>query len=315
MQLNLPQRRPLKKIEVGQQRVPIEQIIAVMGESPVARGIDTAAASIGDALSKRAEYRRQGELLARKEQLARDEKDAGNFNPDQTGAIASGDLKLLPGVFPRGVPPQAATLASTIANRGEVRKDADARIQNLEAERRRMDEDREFKRRERRSSERTNIVSKFTADPAVRKHQTALESAGMIAELANSGNPIAAGAIPTYMARASGEVGALSEADKAPFGGSQAILSRLEAAVTQKAAGKLTPDNQAFINQLSGIMAKRAKANMKSLARTRAKQYGKASDFLNEDEIYSTLYTDDDDSGESADQRKARLLQELQGAR
>ena len=281
----------------------------------MARGIESASASIGDALSKRAELRRQGELLARKEELARQEKDAGNFNPDQTGAIASGDLKLLPGVFPRGVPPQAATLASTIANRGEVRKDADARIQNLEAERRRMDDEREFKRRERRSSERTNIVSKFTADPQVRKYQQAMDSAATISELANSGNPIAAGAIPTFMARASGEVGNLSEADKAPFGGSRAIFERLEAALTQKATGQLTPENQKFINELSSIMGKNAKKNLKGLARTRAKQYGKASDFLNEDEIYNTLYTDDDDSGESADQRKARLLQELQGAR
>ena len=313
--LNLPQRRPLKQIQLNQQRVPIEQIIAVLGESPVARGIESASASIGDALSKRAELRRQGELLARKEELARQEKDAGNFNPDQTGAIASGDLKLLPGVFPRGVPPQAATLASTIANRGEVRKDADARIQNLEAERRRMDDEREFKRRERRSSERTNIVSKFTADPQVRKYQQAMDSAATISELANSGNPIAAGAIPTFMARASGEVGNLSEADKAPFGGSRAIFERLEAALTQKATGQLTPENQKFINELSSIMGKNAKKNLKGLARTRAKQYGKASDFLNEDEIYNTLYTDDDDSGESADQRKARLLQELQGAR
>lgn len=153
-------------------------------------------------------------------------------------------------------------------------------------------DERGYKQRERRNTERSSIVDKFNADPSVKKSQQMIDGASTIEGLALSDNPIAAGAIPTFMARASGEVGNLSEADKAPFGGSRAILARLEAAVTQAATGRLTEDNRQFIIGLSGIMKKRGQSNMNELAKTRSKQYSKSSDFLSEDDIFSTLIPD-----------------------
>lgn len=133
------------------------------------------------------------------------------------------------------------------------------------------------------------IIDTFNANPQVRKQQQAIDGAIAVRELALSGNPIAASAIPTYMARASGEVGNLSEADKAPFGGSSAILERLEAALTQKAIGQLSPENQQFLVDLSNIMEKNAEKNLDRKAREMSKQYGTGRIGLKPDDIFKSL--------------------------
>lgn len=150
-------------------------------------------------------------------------------------------------------------------------------------------DERAAKRADRRENERVNLVTRFNADPSVKKAQQAIDGANMVRDLALSDNPIAHAAVPTFMARASGEVGALTEADKAPFGGSQAILARLNAAVRQNAAGKLTAENRKFLQDLSDTMERRANSNMDNLARQRSKQYGAASQFNSPQDIFSYL--------------------------
>ena len=120
------------------------------------------------------------------------------------------------------------------------------------------------------------IVSRFNNDPQVRRQMQSLDGADAVRGLAISGNPIAAAAIPTYMARASGEVGNLSEPDKAPFGGTRAILSRMEAALTQLSKGTLTQTNRDFLLELADIMEKSANKNLDRHARINAKQYAHA---------------------------------------
>lgn len=156
----------------------------------------------------------------------------------------------------------------------------------------RQDEERDYKRKERRNTERSRVVDKFNADASVKKSQQMIDGANVIKDLVFSDNPIAAGAIPTFMARASGEVGNLSEADKAPFGGSRAILAKLEAAAYQASKGKLSPDNARFITELANIMEKRGNENIVLLAKKRSGQYSRASDFLNEEDIFFTLVPD-----------------------
>lgn len=160
--------------------------------------------------------------------------------------------------------------------------------ENLKA----LQEEREYKRKERRSTERNKIVDRFNSDASVKKSQQSIDAVNTIRGLLDSNNPIAAAAIPTYMARASGEVGNLSEPDKAPFGGSRAILERVQQAYEQAATGKLTQDNAKFIQDLTDVMEKRAKTNMEGLARKRAKQYSKSSDFLNEEDVFMSLSPD-----------------------
>lgn len=162
-------------------------------------------------------------------------------------------------------------------------------------------EERIYKQRERRNTERTRIIDRFNADASVKKSQQMIDGASTIEELATSDNPIAAASIPTFMARASGEVGNLSEADKAPFGGSRAIAERLEAAAVQAANGRLTSDNRAFILQLAELMKKRGRDNQVNLAKIRARQYSSGSDFLSEKDILATLVPEINESPSQAE--------------
>lgn len=58
-----------RQIQVQKKNIPLEQIIAVQGQNPLAMGIQEAGNVIGKTLQNRAELRRQGEQLAKLEQL------------------------------------------------------------------------------------------------------------------------------------------------------------------------------------------------------------------------------------------------------
>lgn len=64
-----------KQIQITKRQIPIEQIIAIQGRSPVATGIETAGNVLGQALARKAELQRQGEMLARAEA-----QDLAKFN-------------------------------------------------------------------------------------------------------------------------------------------------------------------------------------------------------------------------------------------
>lgn len=156
----------------------------------------------------------------------------------------------------------------------------------------RQDAERDYKRKERRNTERTHVVDKFNADPSTKAAQKMIESSSLIQDLLKSENPIADNAIPTFMAKASGEVGNLSQEDRKPFGGSKAIVARLQQAAQQAVNGRLTEENRVFVNALSDVMKNRARANMVDLAKKRSDQYSRASDFLTRDDIFFSLVPD-----------------------
>lgn len=91
---------------------------------------------------------------------------------------------------------------------------------------------------------------------AAKKSLDSSNQAQAVKDILASNNPLGDNAIPTFMARASGEVGNLSEADKKPFGSAQDIQSRLESSMKMYAQGKLTDDNRKFISQLADTMQK-----------------------------------------------------------
>lgn len=134
----------------------------------------------------------------------------------------------------------------------------------------------------------TNVIKAFDNDPGARKQVAAIDSANTVRELVISGNPIAAGAIPTYMARASGEVGNLSEADKAPFGGTRAILGRMDAAFQQMATGQLSQSNREFLLEMADMMEQNANKNLDRRARELSRQYSKPYKMKDRD-LYDTL--------------------------
>lgn len=175
-----------------------------------------------------------------------------------------------------------ATREATIESRKTNQELARERIKNQEAER-------DTSHGEKLINARTNVTNKFNADKAVTKAQQSLDAANTIRDLATSGNPIASAAIPTYMARMSGEVGNLSEADKKPFGGSRAMLERMQAAFQQAATGTLTEDNKQYILGITDLIEKRSNVNLDALAKTRSEQYSAADPRMSSDEIYKML--------------------------
>lgn len=165
----------------------------------------------------------------------------------------------------------------------------DEKSENMRQSREILRQNKEDRSNERISKVRKDIIDKFNGDQSVKKAQTSLDAARTIRDLANSGNPIGAAAIPTYSARMAGEVGALSEADKRPFGGSQAIVSRVDAALKQMADGRLTPENKRYIIALTEVVEKRAAENMNALAKLRSQQYGTLKTYGSAEEIYGAL--------------------------
>lgn len=120
----------------------------------------------------------------------------------------------------------------------------------------------------------THVIDKFNGDKAVQKTAQTEDAANNVLELLSSGNPIAYQSIPTYMARLSGEVGNLSEADKKPFGGSQALNDRFQQAFESAKDGKLTPENIKFVGDLVTKLKGKAVENRENTARRYSDQYG-----------------------------------------
>lgn len=119
------------------------------------------------------------------------------------------------------------------------------------------------------------LKTDFNKDKIAEKANMSISSATDIENLLNSNNPIADNAVPTYMARLSGEVGALSEADKKPFGASKDIIGRVEQALKQKATGQLSDQNRLYLAQLADVIKKSAKVKLKDRASVYSKQFGK----------------------------------------
>jgi len=138
-------------------------------------------------------------------------------------------------------------------------------------------------------SVRMSIVDKFNANPQVNKAVQMATSANTITKLLEEGNPIADQSIPTFMARASGEVGNLSEADKAPFGGSRALVEMMSAVVEKAQSGQLTPENREFVKAVAQVFMRTANQNLRSIAQRNARQYSKASG-ISEKDVFDLIF-------------------------
>lgn len=117
-------------------------------------------------------------------------------------------------------------------------------------------------------------IKDFESDKVVQSAHKMTADAISAREMAMSKNPLANGAIPTFLSRASGEVGALSEADKAPFGGSQALTAKLKQIMQTASTGTLTDENRKFVIDLSNTFDKISKQKLETRANEKASQLG-----------------------------------------
>jgi len=212
-----------KQIQVTKRNVPIEQILAIQGQNPVATGIDVLGKTLGSVLTRKAELQRQGQQLAKLESLAGQKEGAfqgldpslatslankmivdrsNAYNPQQLTALMGGDPSQMSSVFPGGVPKEAASLAVT--NQGKS-----ASRENLQA-------DRETRKDERLGAAALNYWKTLETNPVIKtlkQQDVGLGQVDALISLVNSGNTVASNALGTKMARGMGEVGVLTDAD------------------------------------------------------------------------------------------------------
>lgn len=98
-----------------------------------------------------------------------------------------------------------------------------------------------------------------------KEDRTALNAANQIPHLLKTGEGLGGDImrlIQNKFARASGEKGAMTETDVAPFGGRQSILDRFTRNAENWAVGKFNPGDREFLSALANAMAKRTQEDI-----------------------------------------------------
>lgn len=100
----------------------------------------------------------------------------------------------------------------------------------------------------------------------------ALVQARNATRLLDSGNPLTAGAIGTMLARASGEVGNLTEAERAVFEGRQDLVSVAKRLLTKRAFSDLPKADKEALREIAQIYTSSGETLLKAHAETLANQ-------------------------------------------
>lgn len=160
-----------------------------------------------------------------------------------------------------------------LAQREAERKDRQA--ENL-ALRRESFETRKGELDQKRKEGALDVFEKDKLVSKLRDQGASAERAKEMLALART-NPIAAEAAKSMMARASGEVGAMTDQDIARFGGSKSFQARAQQTLEQLNTGRLTPENQAFLSEVADRMSKNAMDQLHIRGRQIAKSRSSAS--------------------------------------
>ena len=118
--------------------------------------------------------------------------------------------------------------------------------------------------------EKSGMTTRFFAKPAYRRAEQMISFSGTAEMLLDDNSPIAHQSLATLLSRASGEVGNLSEADKRPFGGSQAIKDRFDQIIKSLHKGVKTETNKKYIRNVLEVFRKSGIKHMDGLGRKEA---------------------------------------------
>ena len=136
---------------------------------------------------------------------------------------------------------------------------AEARRISLEASNA-LKEDKKKKEAENKSL--IQIDKALRNDYLVKQRSEQLQYAANTLALLHSDNPVANQAAKTQLARLSGEVGVLTDRDVERFGGSKALLSKLNQAIAETTTGKLSKENKAFLVDVANSFYKSAQNSL-----------------------------------------------------
>ena len=153
------------------------------------------------------------------------------------------------------------------------------------------EESRQFREEKFEYDKVKNLQDSFNKDKQVIKAEERMASARTMRDFLSENNPIGAEAAKRFAARASGEVGTLTDQDVSVFGGSRALLDRLEQTAQQLATGTLTENNRKFMSQLANTFEKAGQRDLQDRLNVYAKQGTKRTK-MSEDEVKETIRPD-----------------------
>lgn len=198
MEFNLPKKRQqVRQIQTTKRNVPLEQIIAVGGYNPLAQGIEVSGNVIGSTLTKRAELRREGEQLAKLEQLSGQQPGAyQGLNPSTAQAVT---LQNLRNNQQDAISPERQTAL-------------DLRKQQMEA----LALERKDRREQQINKDILLYSESLEKNPIakkIREQGIGVDQLSEMTAIAAAGNTVASSAMGVKAAKAMGEVGVLTESD------------------------------------------------------------------------------------------------------
>lgn len=135
-----------------------------------------------------------------------------------------------------------------------------------------------------------NLQDSFNKDKQVVKAEERIQSAATLRDMID-GNPITQEAAKTFAARASGEVGALSDQDRAAYGGSKAIKDRINSIFTRAVTGELTDTDKKFMKELADKFEQAGQRDLQERLSVFSKQGTKRTK-MSEDEVRETIRPD-----------------------
>lgn len=272
MDIQLPQKRmAVNPVQTQKRNIPVEQIIAVEGQNPLATAIDTSSSVLGQVLAKKAELKRQGEQLARqRQQVARLEQLSGQqpgsfegLDPETAFSFAQNKIKQN-----TDIQEEARKLAQNTTKiralesqfgykqneLGEEPSAALLRVQNdLQAKRIASGPAADRVESQEKGRYRQYLLDMEQRDPVIKKineNDLTFNALSGLTDLAKQGNTVAFSGVGIKMAKAMGEVGVMTEQDIKRY-----VNSRM---ITQKAADILSDwtrgkPSEATINEIEDI--------------------------------------------------------------
>jgi len=207
MPFQLPQNRlNVRNIQIPRRNIPLDQIIAVEGQNPLATGIETAGNVLGEAILKRAELRRQGQELARME-------SAYGLEPGELSGMGSTSTASDIGKY------MAEQRKPTVVN--VVDEQGNSRLVEVPAGKKFGGSVKLTAPSNPLSDKEKNRYLQYVKqmeaqDPVIKeiqKKQLSFASIDGLTKLVNDGNTVAFSGLGTQMARGMGEVGVLTNVD------------------------------------------------------------------------------------------------------
>jgi hypothetical protein len=153
-----------------------------------------------------------------------------------------------------------------------------------------IESSRDFREKVYEENKIKNLQDSFNKDKQVVKAEERIQSASTLRDMVD-GNPITQEAAKTFAARASGEVGALSDQDRAAYGGSKAIIDRINSTATRAISGELTEKDKQFMKELADKFEAAGQRDLQARLSIYAKQGTKRTK-MNEDEIKEVIRPD-----------------------